>query len=151
MSINSTAVNLNISGQHSFDNEYEYHFNMLLTDLLLPKKKLKKSDEEFGKVEEENLNRTRIFVKMSGKDDKYKIAYDNRKAMEVFSGKMVEEKKRLKNILAEEFQLSKDTSVVDQKQRKKFAIENEELMQKQEKDDVKPTKKRTTSIEWKDE
>ena len=37
MSINSSALNLSLSGNHSFNNVYEYHFKVILSDLLYKK------------------------------------------------------------------------------------------------------------------
>ena len=37
MDIKSSALNLKLSGVHSFNNEIEYHFNLLLRDILSKK------------------------------------------------------------------------------------------------------------------
>lgn len=150
MEIQSSAINLNISGQHSFSNDYEYHFNMLIADILIPKKKNKKQDYEFGVVQEEHKNRSRLYLKLTGKDDKFKFSYDNKKAMEAFSGKMYDEKKKLKSIVKEEFSAKMD-SIYPIANKKQPAIENNEFVPETKKI-VTPQKNRNTAaIEWKDE
>ena len=49
--IKSSALELNLSGKHSFDNEIEYHFQLYLNDFLFRKaKRSKKNKSEFGEI-----------------------------------------------------------------------------------------------------
>ena len=49
MEVNSNALNISISGSHTFNNEIDYRFKVLLSDLLAQKaRKAKKENEEFG-------------------------------------------------------------------------------------------------------
>ena len=43
MDVKSTAADLSVNGKHSFDNEYEYHVKMLLSEILSKKRKKPKS------------------------------------------------------------------------------------------------------------
>ena len=148
MEIQSNAFNLKLSGNHTFNNEYEYHFNMLLSEILFRKIK-KKDDGDFGKIEDRQ-GRTKVFVKLLGKDDKFKISYDNKLALNSFSKNMSEEKTKLKKIFSEEFHLFKKDSLKKTSNSPKIKIEDFELKPVEKYESKKPLKK-TAAIEWKDE
>ena len=135
MDIQSTALNIALSGQHSLENEYEYHFSLLLSEILYKKAKRKMNkDSEFGKIEEDTLGRSRIFIKLSGKDETYKISYDTKQALQTFGNRLKNEKQSLKQIVKEEFGLFKDEPNKPQEiqNNKKIEIESEELKPKKE-------------------
>ncbi|TAL72720.1 MAG: hypothetical protein EPN88_04760, partial [Bacteroidetes bacterium] len=48
MDVRSSAVDLSVNGKHSFDNEYEYHVKMLLSEILSKKRNKSKSDIKIG-------------------------------------------------------------------------------------------------------
>ncbi|MEX2379457.1 MAG: AsmA-like C-terminal region-containing protein, partial [Vicingaceae bacterium] len=73
--VNSSALNVGIAGSHSFDNEIDYKFTLLLNEILGKKAKKPKSNE-FGYVEDDGLGRTKLFLKMTGTVDNPDISYD---------------------------------------------------------------------------
>jgi len=111
MEIKSSALDLSLSGIHSFNNEIDYHFNLLMRDILGKKaKQAKKENEEFAV--EEPTGGTRLFLRMYGTVDDYKVTYDRKAVREKWQDDMQKEKQTLKGILKEEFNLYKnDTSV----------------------------------------
>jgi hypothetical protein len=158
MEINTTALNLTLSGTHSLDNEYEYHFKVLLSDLLYNKsKKNESAAKEFSNVEKDTLGRIVLYIKIVGKGYESNTSYDSKQAMNGFSDKLKKEKKEIKKIFKEEFGFSKDDSLSKQKieyRRKKFNIESEEIKKEvpQNKQGAKTVKKKKMDkIEWKDE
>ena len=157
MDIGSSALNLSISGQHTLNNEYEYHFKVLLSDILFKKAKKKKENAEFGKIEEDTLGRTSLFIKIKGQSTDFKISYDNKEALKSFSNKVKVEKNQLKSILKEEFGLFKNDSSLTKKKevKKRQTIESDEFkpLPIEEKPQKAANKKKqsNTKIEWHDE
>lgn len=149
MDIKSSAFNITLYGTHRFDNFFEYHFKILLSDLLASKAKNKatqKNEAEF--YEDDGLGKTNVFLKITGTPDDYKISYDYKQARESRKIELQNEKSELKKILNEEFGWFKDDSVVikdslQYNKTKSFKIDweenpatnNQELIQNDEKND----------------
>jgi len=113
MDVKSSAADLSVNGKHSFDNDYEYHVKMLLSEILSKQRKKNKSNvTEFGVVEDDGLGRTSILLKVVGKGEELKVGYDV-KAMSVeVKNNMKSEKQNIKSILNQEYGWFKsDTSV----------------------------------------
>lgn len=104
MDVKSSAANLSINGQHDFDNNYEYHVKMLLSEILSKKRKKNKSSvTEFGAVEEDGLGRTSLLLKIEGRGDEVKVGYDIKAAGTTLKKNIKTEQKNLKTILNEEY------------------------------------------------
>jgi len=138
MEIKSSAINLTLSGKHQFNNQIEYRVNILLSELLSKKRKLRKQNrakqqEEFGYEEDDGLGRTRIFLKISGTIDNPVFSYDTKSLKDKIFNDLKIEKSNLKNILKEEFNWAKkDTSEIlfehriKQQEKGKFVIDWED-------------------------
>lgn len=149
--IKSSALDLTISGTHTFDNKIDYHFKLLLDDILWRKaKKNKKENSEFGYIEDDGLGRTTLFLHMIGTIDDYKISYDSKGLKESFKEDFKKEGNTLKKILNSEFGWFKKDSSATKKEKPKedaFIIEWEEAEEGKETNDKKKTsnnKKATT-------
>lgn len=95
--IRSSAMNLTGSGEHHFDNSYEYHFQVLLSDILWNKARRKKpQNTEFGYVIDDGLNRTALPLVIKGKGTNYDVSYDRKAAANNFKEKVNKEKEELK-------------------------------------------------------
>lgn len=112
MDIRSSALNLVLSGTHSFTNEVDYRFNLLLKDLLAAKfKKRNKQQDEFGEITEEEGG-LRLFIKMSGPADNPKMAYDMASVIRKIPEDLRREVQETKKLLREEFGLfARDSSL----------------------------------------
>jgi hypothetical protein len=115
MEIKSSALNLSISGKHQFNNQIEYRVNILLSELLSKKRKMRKQQrikqqEEFGYEEDDGLGRTKIFIKITGTIDNPIFSYDTKSLKEKIFNDLKIEKSNLKNILKEEFKWTKKDS-----------------------------------------
>lgn len=148
--VNSSALNLSLEGKHSFDNEIDYKFTLLLNEILGRKAKKPKSNE-FGYVEEDGLGRTKLFLKMSGTVENPQISYDKEQLKTHIKTTIQKEKNEVKQLLNEEFGLFKKDSLVNKNEPKKqsespFSIEwdetDEESSEKEEA--ANPTEKRET-------
>jgi hypothetical protein len=115
MNIKSSAADFTVSGKHFFDDSYEYHVKTYLSELLSKKaRKGSRYSEEFGAVEEDGLGRTSIFLKVTGKDEDIKVAYDLKAAGNNLKQSLKKEKGNLKSILNEEYGWFKRDSSIKQ-------------------------------------
>ena len=100
MDIKSSVADFSISGQHSFDNEYEYHIKLLLSEILSAKyKKNKKKNVEFGAVEDDGLGHTSILLAINNNG----VKYDMKAAGERIRQEFQKEKQGLREIFREEY------------------------------------------------
>jgi hypothetical protein len=108
MDIKSSAVDLSVNGKHSFDNEYQYHVKMLLSEILSNKaRKNRTLSDEFGEVQDDGLGRTSVFLKIDGKGEDVKVTYDMKAAGSRLKEDLKKEKQTLKTIFNEEYGLYK--------------------------------------------
>ena len=143
--INSTALDLTFSGTHTFNNVIDYHFKLLMSDVLWRKaKKNKKENTEFGYIEDDGLGKTALFLHLTGTIDDYKVSYDTKGLKESFKADLKKEKTTLKTILNKEFGWFKKDSMLKKEEEKKddgFIIEWEEAEDKSQ----TPNKKKSTT------
>lgn len=116
MEVKSSAANLSVNGKHSFDNDYEYHVKILLSEILSKKRIKNKSNvTEFGVVEDDGLGRTSLLLKIIGKGDVAKVGYDVKAAGNEVKNNFKKEGQTLKTILNQEYGWYKNDSTVNQK------------------------------------
>jgi hypothetical protein len=129
MDIFSSALNLSGSGIHGFDNQFNYKISVELSDLLLNKSREKKMEFEEHTINDDGLNRTKIFLTIEGNPDNYKINYDKRAAVGALKEKLTDEKAELKTLMKEEFGLFRNDTIPAKEteaKHEKFLIEWEE-------------------------
>jgi hypothetical protein len=116
MEVKSSAADLSVNGKHSFDNDYEYHVKILLSEILSRKRERNKSNvTEFGVVEDDGLGRTSLLLKIIGKGEVAKVSYDMKAAGTVVKNNIQKERQTLKTILNQEYGWYKNDSAVNQK------------------------------------
>jgi len=155
MDIQSSAFNITVSGEHHFDNHFDYKLKVNLSDILAGKARhAKKENEAFGVIEPDS-RRTNLYLTIAGTPDDFKIKYDKKEAIVNIKQDMKEEKGRLKTILNEEFGWFKKDSALEKRQTKqddKFIIEwDQDTTPGSNVNIDKPTKKnekRKFKIEW---
>jgi len=129
MEIKSSAFNIELSGEHTFDNVFDYKLKVLLSEVLAKKaKKAKKENEEFGTIEDDGLGRTSLFLSIKGTVDDYKISYDTKKVKENIKENLKVEKDNLKTILNEEFGWFKNDTTLAKKKQKKEELKKPQFM-----------------------
>jgi len=147
-SIKSTAINLDCWGSHTFDNEIDYHIQLLISELLAKKQKANKPfDEELSLVENDPDNRRSVFLLMKGNIDNPTITYDKSGAKQKIKEDLKAEKQTIKNILKEEFGLFKKDTISNRKNNnlksdQKFQLKIGENETKKDKP-LQPKKKET--------
>lgn len=120
MDVKSSAADLSVNGKHSFDNNYEYHVKILLSEILSKKRnKNKKNVTEFGVIEDDGLGRTSLLLKVVGKNEDIKVGYDMKAAGSEVKNNIKQERQTLKTILNQEYGWYKNDSLPKQEPVKK--------------------------------
>jgi hypothetical protein len=127
MEVKSSAADLSVNGKHSFDNDYEYHVKILLSEILSRKRsKYKPKVTEFGVVEDDGLGRTSLLLKVIGKGETAKVSYDIKAASAEVKKNITKEKQTLKTILNQEYGMYETDSVAKKpppEKKKQFKIQ----------------------------
>jgi hypothetical protein len=111
MDVRSSAADLSVNGQHSFENKYEYHVKMLLSQILSRKRKKSNNVTEFGVIKDDGLGRTSLLLKVESKGlDDMKVGYDLKAAGQSVRNNLKAEKKALKTILNQEYGWYKESN-----------------------------------------
>jgi hypothetical protein len=132
--IKNSALNIDLWGSHSFNNDIDYHIQLLISELLAKKRK-GSADEEFGLIENDPENRRSAFVLMTGTVDKPVIKYDRKGLKQKIKEDIKQEKQNLKQILKEEFGVFKKDSIKTKDVKKSdqtFKLEKEQPKKKKE-------------------
>ncbi len=109
-SIKNSALNISFWGTHSFNNDIDYHVQLLISELLSKKRK-RNADDEFGPVENDPENHRSAFVLMTGTVDNPIIKYDKKGLKQKIKEDIKQEKQTLKQLLKDEFGLFKKDSI----------------------------------------
>jgi hypothetical protein len=112
MAVNTDAMNLWISGSHSFDQQIDYSLRVLLSEVLGKRAgEARQTASEFGWIEDDGLGRTSLFIKISGTADVPIFRYDRKGVLQKIGQDIREDRKEVGKILREEFQWLKRDSV----------------------------------------
>lgn len=102
--VKNNALNITLSGTHTFDNFIDYRLKIKLNELL--KNKRKNKPNEFN--EEETSDRgVNLFMSMKGPIDNFKITYDKVGVKQKISQEIKQEQQQIKEILKKELGLDK--------------------------------------------
>lgn len=106
MHIGSTALDMDVAGSHSFDNDIDYRFIFRFRDLMASER-----DSEFGQVIDDGTG-IKMYMRMHGTLDNPIIEWDDVSRKEQAKENREQAKEDAKSILKTEFGLfKKDTSV----------------------------------------
>lgn len=104
MDINSSALNITLSGDHYFNKNFNYSIKLLLSEVLAGKaRKARRENSEFGRIEDDGLGRTSLYLKIIGKEGETTVSYDTESVGKMLKQNLQEEKSNLKNLFREEF------------------------------------------------
>jgi hypothetical protein len=90
MSVRSNVTDLMISGTHTFDQVIDYR-------VITPLRKKKLTDPEAQLAVEEDMSGAKLFLKITGTTDDYKIAYDTEAVRKKIAGDLKREVQELKD------------------------------------------------------
>jgi hypothetical protein len=105
MELKNNAINLAIiSGKHSLDNDMDYHFRLVINQLLSSKYNLRKNrDQElYTNTSDGGM---KLFIHMYGNGDDLKFKYDKQNTIKVIKESVKKERQIAKNIIKEELGL----------------------------------------------
>jgi hypothetical protein len=123
--VSNSALNLDVWGTHSFDNEIDYHIKLLLSEYLAKRPgKSKQLDEELLENENDPESKRSVFIHMTGTTDKPVIKYDRKAMKQKIKQDLKDEKKSLKRLLNEEFGLFKKDTTLQKKETGKKQDQN---------------------------
>jgi hypothetical protein len=154
MAIQSSAFNINASGTHDFNNHFDYHLKILLSEVLASKaRKKKKQNQEFGIIEEDGQSGISIPIRIAGTPDDFKVTYSRKGIRKGLKKSVEEERKFLKQIFQDEFNKNgkKVPSKSNKNLKKKFNIKwDETTIEKKDtlKDTLKSRNKSIFKISW---
>lgn len=120
MDINSSSYDINVSGRHTFDNQFSYDVSLLLSQVLSRKARRRNDFEsEFGNIQEDGVGKSRLYLRIEGSPDKYAIEYDKEGVKQKIREDLRAEKQELKQILHQEFGWFRKDSTLDAEQQEK--------------------------------
>lgn len=100
MEIRSSAIDLNVSGTHSFDNHIHYDMDFAVSELL----ELKDRTEPYNEyVDRDQSGKTRIFLSIDGTTDDFEVNMEKLNLKRVLREEMTNEKNTVRDLLKEEF------------------------------------------------
>jgi hypothetical protein len=130
MEIKSSALDLELMGTHTFNNELDYHFTIALADLMASKfKKRNKgydNQAEFGQVEDDGRGRTKVFVSLTGTVDNPIVKYDKKAMRDKIFNDLKEQKTEFRQVLKQEFKWMKGDTIKNAQQLKEKDILNKQ-------------------------
>ncbi len=92
MEIKSNVTTLQLSGTHTFDQRIDYRVIAPLRN----KKKID-PDEAFGAIEDDQLGRSKVYLKIVGTTDKFEVVYDKEAVKKKISSDIKKEIQELKD------------------------------------------------------
>jgi hypothetical protein len=101
MSISSSILNVQVFGEHMFNQEIDYHVNLLLNELIRRKAKKKKNFDGHEIVDEKG--KTRLFLWLRGKPGDLKVGFDKREVRKKLKEDFKKEGQIIKQLFKEEF------------------------------------------------
>ncbi|PLW91909.1 MAG: hypothetical protein C0592_13470, partial [Marinilabiliales bacterium] len=113
MEIKSSAMNLKLSGTHTFDNVIDYHLEIKFSDLKNQDREDNGPESEYGYVEDDGIGDPTIFIHVTGTvDDPQYKRLDKQAIKEKIKEDIQEEKQVIKKILHDEFGFFKKDSTL---------------------------------------
>jgi len=107
MSVHSSALDIELSGKHTFENKIDYRFGFRFRDLK------QKKESEFGEILDDGTG-FKVFMRMFGDLDDPNIEWDNNARKEEAKENREQEKQNAKAILKTEFGLFKNDTTVNE-------------------------------------
>ena len=110
--VHSSAMDISMSGEHDFDNNYSYRIKILLNELLAAKARNSKRENRENEYIEDGGRRAALHLLASGNGADFRISYDQQSARASIAEDIRNERQNLRSILNEEFGwFSRDTLV----------------------------------------
>ncbi len=102
MEVKSNALSMRLAGTHDFDNKIDYHLELLLSDFIKRKSK-KLKDEQFGEVEPDGTENTKLYIRMYGDAYNPNFSLDKKIIKKKIAEDLKKEGAEVKQLLKDEF------------------------------------------------
>ena len=109
MDIKSNALNISLSGTHTFNNYVDYKLKIKLSDLLSKKRKAQQND--FNEEDDDVSKGLFLYISMKGPGENPKFSYDKLGVKKKINENVKTEKENIKEILKKELGLKKDSTI----------------------------------------
>jgi hypothetical protein len=83
MDIQSSAFNISVSGQHSFDNKFDYRMKVLLSEVMFKKARKKSKEIDDFLIEETKADQTTIPLIIKGTPENFDVRFDRKRAFDL--------------------------------------------------------------------
>ncbi|MEE4177950.1 MAG: AsmA-like C-terminal region-containing protein [Bacteroides sp.] len=104
MEINSSALNLKVSGEHTFENKIDYRIQVLLSEILSRKNRQRRNpQEQYGDIIDDGLGRTTLFLRVTGTTENPEFGYDAQGVREKMRDNLQQEGQNLRDAFRREF------------------------------------------------
>jgi hypothetical protein len=104
MEVSSSALNLKLSGEHTFENEIDYRLQILLSEILSRKNRQSRNpQEQYGDIIDDGLGRTTLFLRLTGTTDEPEFRYDTQGVREKMRDNLRREGQNLRDAFRREF------------------------------------------------
>ena len=104
MEINSSALNLKLSGEHTFENNIDYRIQVLLSEILSRKNRQRRNpQEQYGDIIDDGLGRTTLFLRVTGTTENPEFGYDAQGVREKMRDDLRNEGQNLRDAFRREF------------------------------------------------
>lgn len=128
--IKNNALNLTLSGSHSFENMVDYRMKIKLSELLKNKRRANKpATNEFNEEEPTADKGANLYLSMKGPINNVKITYDKIGTTQKIKQELKQEQQNIKEVLKKELGISSDKKDNSIKEKK---VDSEELEFEQE-------------------
>lgn len=113
MDIASNTLDLKINGTHSFQNDVDYHIQVLLSELI-SRNRFKEEDIEGIFTEDDGLGKTTLFLKMTGNANDPDIKYDTKEVRKKIAKDLKNERNEIKEAFNKEFGKRENSTETDE-------------------------------------
>jgi uncharacterized protein involved in outer membrane biogenesis len=104
MEINSSALDLKLSGEHTFENKIDYRIHILLSEILSRKNRQRRNpQEQYGDIIDDGLGRTTLFLRVTGTTENPEFRYDSQGVREKMRDNLRNEGQNLRDAFRREF------------------------------------------------
>lgn len=101
MEVHSSVLDLTGYGAHTFGNEIDYHFNLLLSDLMKSRRRSNQAPE--GSSSTDSRGNTRLFLHLYGTVDEPQFRYDKEAVTRKMADDFKNQKQELRQAIRQEF------------------------------------------------
>lgn len=130
MSVSSSILNVDVFGEHGFNQEMDYHVNLLLNDLLRRKQKKTKTFDGHEIIDEKG--KTRLFLWIRGTPDNIKVGFDKREVRKKIKEDFRKEGQTIKQIFKDEFGGNKNKEEKVEEESVEFRLEDNGIYEEEE-------------------